>query len=163
MDLFGFHVGAEIVVCALAGFTFLVLILVIVQAATMAGLKKRIASFMEGGDGKSLEAEISERLSEIKGIKEAQERTEEDVKSIYEALRRTYQRSAVLKYDAFQEMGGGLSFVIVMLDESLDGFILNSVHSNRDGCFIYVKSVENGEAIGDLSEEELEALETAKA
>ena len=73
----------------------------------------------------------------------------------------TYKKMALRKYDAFQEMGGGLSFVLVMLTASNDGYIINVMHSTREGCYIYAKNVEKGTCDIELSEEEKAALEEA--
>ena len=42
---------------------------------------------------------------------------------------RNYQKIGVVKYDAFNEMGGKLSFVLALLDNRNNGFILNAMHS----------------------------------
>ena len=62
------------------------------------------------------------------------------------------------RYDYF--MRGNLSFAIALLDLNNTGFILNSVHS-REGCYLYIKSVEKGETDISLGIEEKEALEQA--
>ena len=45
----------------------------------------------------------------------------------------------------------------------MNGFIINSMHSSREGCFTYAKEVVNGEAFVILSEEEQQALDEAKS
>ena len=50
-----------------------------------------------------------------------------------------------------------------MLTSENNGFILNSMHSSREGCYTYAKEVVNGEVFIVLSEEERQALEEAKA
>ena len=57
-------------------------------------------------------------------------------------------------------MGGNLSFVIAMLDNNNSGFVLDVVHS-REGCYIYLKEVEEGATEVLLGGEEQEALEQA--
>ena len=73
----------------------------------------------------------------------------------------TYNKMAVVKYDAFREMGGNMSFVLAMLTEKNDGFVLNTMHSSREGCYTYVKTIQNGQCEVLLSEEEKEALAKA--
>ena len=68
---------------------------------------------------------------------------------------------ALVKYDAFDQMAGKLSFVITLLNENNSGIVLNSMHS-REGCFTYAKEIVNGESYIPLSDEEKEALERAK-
>ena len=66
----------------------------------------------------------------------------------------------LIKYDAFQQMGGQLSFSLALLDENNTGFIINSVHST-EGCYSYTKEIRNGTSAIDLSAEEAEALAMA--
>ena len=48
-----------------------------------------------------------------------------------------------------------------MLNDKNDGFIINSMHSTREGCYTYVKEIIKGESFVILAEEEKEALEMA--
>ena len=66
-----------------------------------------------------------------------------------------------MKYDAFNEMGGKLSFSLAMLNGKDDGFVLNAVHS-REGCYTFIKEIVGGNYIIVLADEELEALNMAK-
>ena len=63
-------------------------------------------------------------------------------------------------YNAFQEMGGNLSFALTMLDEEDSGWVLNAMHS-RDACYTYIKEIVKGESYIELAEEEKESLERA--
>ena len=75
-------------------------------------------------------------------------------------MKKTFQKVGLVKYDAFHEMGGKLSFSLVLLNEMNDGFVLNAMHS-REGCYTYIKEIVSGNSIIVLSEEEKEALEMA--
>ena len=77
-------------------------------------------------------------------------------------LIKAYQKVGLVKYDAFKEIGGKLSFVLVLLTADNDGFLINSMHSTNEGCYTYTKEIVNGEAFVILSEEEQQALEEAK-
>ena len=61
------------------------------------------------------------------------------------------------RYDAFEGMGGELSFVWVLLDENNDGYILNNVQG-RDNAHVYSKRIENGLCKQRLAPEEEQAL-----
>ena len=65
-----------------------------------------------------------------------------------------------MKYDAFKEVGGKLSFALAMLDQENNGFVINAIH-NRDGCYTYIKEIVKGESYIILGEEEKEALRQA--
>ena len=71
-----------------------------------------------------------------------------------------YQKMGLVKYDAFNQMGGQLSFSLVLLDENNNGFIINSVHSS-EGCYSYTKEIKLGQCAIDLGAEEAEALSIA--
>ena len=63
-------------------------------------------------------------------------------------------------FDAFNQMGGKLSFCLALLDENNNGFILNSVHST-EGCYSYTKEIQNGICEISLGNEEEKALNMA--
>lgn len=136
------------------------LIISIVNSAKCSSLKKKYNAFMQGKDGKSLEDDILFRLEQIDELIESNAANERNIDLIFKRLQKTFQKYGMVKYDAFDEMGGKLSFTLAMLNEKNDGYVLNVVHS-REGCFSYVKEVIAGNPILSLSPEEQEALEDA--
>ena len=83
-----------------------------------------------------------------------------DVKEMYRRTEHCIQKCGIVKYDAFNEMGGKLSFALALLDSDNTGWIMNAMHS-REGCYTYVKEILKGESYVELSEEEAEALDRA--
>lgn len=136
------------------------LIISIVNSAKCSSLKKKYNAFMQGKDGKSLEDDILFRLEQIDELIESNAANERNIDLIFKHLQKTFQKYGMVKYDAFDEMGGKLSFTLAMLNERNDGYVLNVVHS-REGCFSYVKEIIAGNPILSLSPEEQEALEDA--
>ena len=139
----------------------LMLILIVILFVKNHNLKKKYNSFMTGEDGKSLENIILERFKEIDNLSNGMESVDERLNKMDTILLDTYKKMVLRKYDAFQEMGGNLSFVLVMLTASNNGYIINVMHSTREGCYIYAKNVEQGKCDIELSEEEKAALEEA--
>lgn len=123
-------------------------------------LKRSYSSFMKGKDGKNLEESILVRFQELDELSERTEASEEKIKELYKILKQTYQKKGIVRYDAFHEMGGNLSFVLTMLNEENSGWIFNAMHS-REGCYTYIKEVVRGESYIELAEEEKECLERA--
>lgn len=140
---------------------FLMCILIIVLFVKNSKLKKKYNSFMSGEDGRSLEKIITERFKEIDSLNENIKIADSRLNKIDGILLNTYDKMALVRYDAFQKMGGSLSFVLVMLTASNDGFIINAVHSTSEGCYIYAKKVIKGKCEIELSEEEKSTLEEA--
>ena len=116
--------------------------------------------FMKGKDGKSLEKDIIALFEDNKFIKSESEKNRKDIRNILKKLEFCYQKAGLVKYDAYNQMGGNLSFCLCMLNERNSGFILNSVHSS-DGCYTYTKEIKNGECEIALGEEERKALNMA--
>ena len=116
--------------------------------------------FMKGRKAESLEEEIGALFDDIRNLKATTEKSKKDIKKIVENLRETYQRVGIVKYDAFKEMGGKLSFSIALLNDNETGFIINSIHSS-EGCYVYTKEIVNGECAISLGDEEKKALTLA--
>ena len=67
---------------------------------------------------------------------------------------------AVVRYDAFGDMGGRLSFSAALLDDAGDGIILTSING-RSETRTYAKGVKAGDSDHSLSPEELQAIQYA--
>lgn len=160
-DMIGIDAG-YVLIGALAVILIL-LILIIVLFVKHGRLVKKYQTFMAGADGNSLESVIVKRFSEVDTLKENIVEINGRLQIIDNTLLHTYQKMALIKYDAFQEMGGNLSFVLALLTADNDGWIINAMHSSREGCYIYSKDVIKGECAVVLSEEEKQALEEAKS
>lgn len=138
----------------------ILLILLIVQMVKISKLTKKYDKFMLGKEAGSLEEEIVNLFQDINFLKEITDTNRKEIKNIYKKMRFTYQKLGVVKYDAFKQMGGMLSFSLALLNEDNDGFIINSVHSS-DGCYSYTKVIQDGKCKLALGEEEQQALDMA--
>ncbi len=123
-------------------------------------LTEKYKRFMSGKDGKSLEQTISRRFSQIDTVMLDNKEINEKIDEINEKMINVFQKIGIVKYDAFNEMGGKLSFAIALLDQENTGFVLNSMHS-REGCYTYIKEIIKGESYVVLGEEEKEAVQKA--
>ena len=133
----------------LLGFSVILLILCIMAFVQINKFKKKYNKFMLGKDGNSLEKDIMTLYEDNQFIKKLFTRQES-----------AFQKMGLIKYDAFKEMGGKMSFALALLDENDNGFLINSVHSS-DGCYSYTKRIKGGESELALSKEEQVAVERA--
>lgn len=164
MNLFNkFGIDGSYFIIALLCAVIVLFILYIVILKRFKEYKKNYDSFMKGADGESLEAAILSKFNEIDDIYELAKHNESDISSIIDNLKYTYQKFSIYKYDAFKEMGGKLSFSLCMLTDNDDGFIITSVHSTNEGCYIYIKEIIKGESYVLLSEDEKKVLLQAKS
>ena len=150
----------EILIIAL--FVLIVVLFILVINANMKynRLKFSYNSFMKGKDGRTLEDSIFERFEELDNLTEMTIKNRQAIRKINEEMMSNFQKVGIVKYDAFNEMGGKLSFAITLLDGNNSGYIINSMHS-REGCYNYVKEIVKGESYIELSEEEAESLDNA--
>jgi hypothetical protein len=72
----------------------------------------------------------------------------------------TVSKTAIVRYDAYENSGGHQSASVAMLDSARSGVVLTAIQG-RDYARIYVKEIECGHATVALSPEELEAVERA--
>ena len=123
-------------------------------------MEKKYRQFMKGNDAVSLEKAFARKLDQIDKLYEAKEDHDNKITAIEHNLSTVYTKYGVEKYDAFDDVGGKLSFALAALDRENNGIILNAVHS-RDNCFLYLKEIVKGESYVMLSQEEVEALRKA--
>ena len=115
---------------------------------------------MKGKDGQSLEKLFKRKFDLIEKLAVNLEINAENIAKLEKMQGLTLNKYGIVKYDAFEDMGGKLSFVLAMLDTKNTGFLLNAIHS-RENCFLYVKEIVNGESYILLSSEETDALRKA--
>ena len=151
---------SDYIILGRAGFCIILFILVIVNMAQTSKMKKKYKKFMSGKNAKSLEEILVKRLNQIDSLVDANATNEKNIKKVVNNMKFTFQKVGLVKYDAFNEMGGKLSFSLALLNASNDGFVLNAVHS-REGCYTYIKEIIDGNSIIVLAEEEQEALNMA--
>lgn len=156
--MFGFD--SDYIIIGLAVFCLILLILLIVNISQINSLKKRYKIFMSGKSAKSLEDTLIKRLDQVDTLLAANSANEKNIKKIFANMKSTFQKVGLVKYDAFHEMGGKLSFSLALLNETNDGFVMNAVHS-REGCYTYIKEIIDGNSIIVLADEEKAALEMA--
>ncbi|NLK00292.1 MAG: DUF4446 family protein [Clostridia bacterium] len=70
------------------------------------------------------------------------------------------QRVGIIRYSAFNDVGGDLSFSLALLDGHGDGLVLSSLHG-RDEARSFVKPIKSGGSHYQLSPEETQAVEKA--
>lgn len=156
----GIDPGILIIILFVMVIGLLIFLIVLMMKYNELNVSYRI--FMKGRKAESLEEEIGTLFTEIATMKQQTDKNRKDNKKIIDNLRECYQRVGIVKYDAFKEMGGKLSFSVALLNDNETGFIINSIHSS-EGCYVYTKEITNGDCAITLGEEEKKALMLAKS
>lgn len=150
-----------VIIYIAGGLTIALITLVIVLLVKTIKLEKKYAAFMKGSDGETLEDSIFNRFKELDKVKKEERLTAEKLDVTCETLINAFQKMGMVKYDAFSEQGGKLSYSLCLLNDKDNGFIVTSIHS-REGCNSYIKEIIRGESYVILSTEERKALESAQ-
>lgn len=153
-------IDSDYIIIGLTVVVFILIILTIINIVQMRKLKKGYKVFMTGKGAKNLEDTLIKRLNQVDALIESNDENKKNIKSLFANMQLTYQKMGLIKYDAFNEMGGKLSFSLAMLDKRNNGYIINAMHT-REGCYTYIKEIVDGNSIIVLSEEEQKALDRA--
>lgn len=149
-----------IIVIMMMGIMIFVLLYMVRVSMKLTRFLKKYRIFMKGKDAVSLERAFTQKFLEMDKIEELTKVHSNEIRRIREIQGRTANKIGIVKYDAFPDVGGRMSFALAMLDESDSGFVLNAMHG-RDGCYTYIKEIVKGESYVVLGQEEKEALRQA--
>ena len=149
-----------IIVIIMMGIMIFVLLYMVRVSMKMTRFMKRYRIFMKGRDATSLEKAFAQKFIEVDKIVELNKIHANEIRRIKDVQSRTANKIGIVKYDAFPDVGGRLSFALAMLDESDSGFVLNAIHG-REGCYTYIREIVKGESYVVLGQEEKEALRQA--
>jgi len=123
-------------------------------------MRRNVTILKRGASGESLVDKVASQALQIDELSRRLDEQAAQKDYLTDVLAGTVQRVAVVRYDAFEDMGGKLSFSIAMLDESGDGVILTSIYGRSENR-TYAKAVRGGGSSHVLSMEETEALRIA--
>ena len=149
-------------IIGLAALSLISIIISIITLCKFKKIRKRVDELTRGKDTESMEDIILNFFERIESLENGEKTTRSDIRSIKENLKITYQKTGLVKYDAFREMSGALSYSLALLDKENNGVLISSMYS-REGCYTYAKDIVNGKSEINLSEEEEEALKQAVA
>ena len=123
-------------------------------------IKKRTRSFFASSEGKDLEEIIYKQIKKTNEVDCEIKKIIKDNEKIKNNLAECVQKVGVVRFNPFGDVGGNQSFVIALLDNSLNGVIIQSLYS-REGVRVYSKQIKKGESEYTLGKEEEEAIRIA--
>ena len=104
---------------------------------------------------------LTRRASSAEALPEDVYGLRQEVAALRAEARDALRHLAVVRYDAFGDMGGHLSWSVALLDDSGHGVVLTSIHGRSDSR-TYAKSISAWSCEQQLSPEEQEAIEHAR-
>jgi hypothetical protein len=160
-------ISAPVAALELSASTLTLLTLVALGVAAVA-LVYAIANAGRGGAAVGGRIKMDEGLRGIlQGQAQQMQRLERAIRALHATDKKqqveiegSVRNVALLRYDAFEDVGGRLSFSCAMLDERGSGVVLTSINGRQE-TRVYAKPVTGGVSTHNLSLEEEEAIRRA--
>lgn len=151
----------------LSGSTLTLLALIAVALSVVA-VAYSITNAGKAGGGVGGRVRLDDSLRGVlQGQAEHVQRLERAIRALHSADKKqqiqiegSVRRVGLLRYDAFEDVGGRLSFSCALLDEHGSGVVLTSINGRQE-TRVYAKPVSNGASSHNLSMEEEEAIRRA--
>ena len=150
MELSTTTVGALLV-----GVGLLALVAVAVSVLALLGQRRVRASYQvfSQGSGEDVLTLLHRHVDGVEGLRRDVAALREHSYGLRDMIGNCLSKVHTVRYDAFDDMGGHLSFSIALLDEHGDGMVVTAINGRTD-TRIYAKPVKAGTSQHNLSEEE---------
>jgi len=161
LDLHGFitaNSGVLISVSLVLAVTALVITVLLIREIRL--LRQPFRAMAELNDEKGSERALEELLKGVDENRRFMQQQAEELKRMYGMQGRSYSAIGLIKYNAFEDIGGMQSYSLCLLTREKNGVILTNL-VGRNSTRGYALEVSEGNPSRKLSEEEQRALETA--
>ena len=138
------------------------LILVIYTMVRLSSMRAHYRAMMRGSQADDLEGMLVGHIREVEAVAATNARILEENELIRQFIRKSLVRVASVRFRAFEDMGGDLSYAVAMLDANNDGVIFSSIFARADSRS-YIKPIKNGSSEYPLTDEEKSVLREAMA
>jgi hypothetical protein len=148
------------VALAAAGVALLALVLAVLAHARLRRVRADFAVLGADGARTDIARLAADQNRRIERLTADVTRVRADVAAAEADVRPSLRNVAVVRYDAFGDMGGRLSFSAAIVDDEGDGIVLSSIHA-RSESRTYAKGIVGGRSSITLTPEEQQALASA--
>ncbi|GEM_PF-2514516 len=124
-------------------------------------LEKRLNAMLQGSRGHDLETMLVEHRSTLNRLSIENQELREIVTGFQRISDRNLRRVGLVRYDAFKETNGNISYSLAILNDTGSGFVITGIFTQEQSR-TYIKAVRSwGQAENVLTEEELKAIKLA--
>ncbi len=121
---------------------------------------KKLDALLEKGKIKDFKSILLLQNERNKDLEEKLKEAFSRIKNLEEISQRTIQKTGIVRFNPFNDLGGNQSFVIALLDDKNNGFVISSLFV-KEGNRVYAKTIRNSQSDYLLSGEEKEAIARA--
>ena len=143
-----------------AGVALLSFLLVLVVMLRIRKVRREYRMLLGESGDQDLLATVGESVGKTRDVEQKMQSVSDAQEDLASVGRLALQRFSIVRYDAFEDMGGQLSFSAALLDDYGDGIVVTSING-RTETRTYAKSVRGMKSQHNLSDEEREAIESA--
>lgn len=143
-----------------AGVALLSFLLVLVVMLRIRKVRREYRMLLGKSGDQDLLATVGESVGKTRAVERQMQSVTDAQEDLASVGRLALQRFSIVRYDAFEDMGGQLSFSAALLDDYGDGIVVTSING-RTETRTYAKSVRAMKSQHNLSDEEREAIESA--
>ncbi len=156
-------VAIEVLLIGVFVLIVVMFILQLVQGVRLSRLRLRYQSLLgeQGPSGQPLEEVLQHHLGNVSQALERVAALEGEAKRLRRKTQICVRRPGVVRFNAFPDTGGEMSFSLALLDHDMSGAVITSMYG-RNESFVYAKPVERGQSTFHMTQEEKEAIEKAR-
>jgi hypothetical protein len=131
-----------------------------IASARTRRLEKRYRVLLGNAEGRDAEALLLDYIARTDSLAARLEQTQSELTDLCNVCQRHVQKVGILRYNAFDDVGGEQSFSVALLDASATGVVISGL-CGREETRIYAKPVRAGRSTHNLSDEEITAIARA--
>ena len=161
MEILGYVIPTELLLLYSVAFCAVGFLFALIALIVSIKVSRRSKRILKDGSGRDITEAIVNYYKKCTEIMDEYNKAEERLKNLEKQNQSNVKKVGAIRYNAFGGNNSNLSYAVAVLDDSDTGFVLNGVYS-RQQTTTYLKPINNGKSLYELSEEELEAMRTAQ-
>jgi hypothetical protein len=147
-------------ILVLAILTLALGILTFSLASKIRRMNRKWRELLEGAKGDNLERMLYDHLRERMQVQTQIDGLTSQLRILEDKVQGSKRHLGLVKYDAFEDVGGNQSFAMALYDDRGDGALITSLIGRTD-CRVYCKPLVGGRSERSLSQEEQRAIHDA--
>lgn len=152
---------APVLLLAVGALALILLAVVAMLSKRLKAMEARWNSLLREASGSNMERLLQDHFDERRALIAEHAETRERVEILEQKMEGSKRHLGLVRYDAFDDVGGSQSFALAVYDDRGDGAVVTSLVGRAD-CRVYAKPLTRGRSDRTLSQEEQRAIDDAR-